>query len=248
MSIRKFIPNLLTLGNLFCGCIAVWLSFNTPRGSAFPLYSILVAALFDVLDGLVARMLHSESQIGADLDSLADLVSFAIAPCFILLQTLGMNRFDYDHCPFDTILPIKLLPILVLPLFAAYRLAKFNRDTRPRQYFYGLPVPANALFWIGWSRILLQYENSRSLVIVTYILILLFGILMVSNLPLLSLKTHLPARSYREKHINIALLLLGLSGITLVALMGWSGLVPFMAIYITTSPFIIRSIERKKLD
>lgn len=239
----SFIPNLLTLGNLFCGITAIWLTFYAYPDIHIPIYFIFAAALLDVFDGLTARLLHSESAIGGDLDSLSDIVSFAVAPTFLLLEALRTNLPDTVDYKWIA------LPLFVMPLFAAYRLAKFNRDTRSRRYFYGLPVPANALFWIGWSERLIQTESTSVPLIlsITYSLVIVMGILMVSNLPLLSLKTHIPSRNRQEKGTNLSLLILGLIGLFIVALWKMVGFAHFIIVYIIVSPFIIKRIERYKV-
>ena len=145
-AIRNNIPNAITSLNLLCGCMACIAAFHcndTMCGSAIKGYEcafilIGLAAVADFFDGLVARLLHAVSAIGAELDSLADLVSFGLAPAMVLYNMmLGHGAGHWA------------LVALLLPVFGALRLARFNVDTNQTTTFTGLPIPANAIFWIG---------------------------------------------------------------------------------------------------
>ena len=143
---RKQIPNIITLLNLFSGTIAITLAFN---GNFLGVVIwVVIAAIFDFFDGMAARALKAYSPLGKELDSLADVVSFGVAPAsalFILMK----DSFIYP----DALQSIShLIPYIafLIPVFAAYRLAKFNIDTRQSHSFIGLPTPANGLFWISY--------------------------------------------------------------------------------------------------
>ncbi|HTO15126.1 MAG TPA: CDP-alcohol phosphatidyltransferase family protein [Edaphocola sp.] len=155
----KNIPNILTLGNLFCGCIAITMALTAPphlistNGGAdyFPIMGsvqllwtsvfILFAALFDVFDGMAARMLKVESAIGKDLDSLADVVSFGVAPATILYQMLWMATMSEPKA-MEANYFIAYLAFL-LPCFGALRLARFNQNSKAQSsFFMGMPIPA----------------------------------------------------------------------------------------------------------
>ena len=174
--LRRQIPNLITLGNLLCGVLAC---------KAAALWQIELAALFiclgiflDFFDGLAARLLGVASPLGKELDSLADVVTSGVAPGFILYVLL--HRLCLPN-------PIALLAYLI-PLFAAYRLAKFNLDTRQSHSFLGLPVPANALIWVGLA---LWQDMPRYTVapgIALLVISLITNVLMVSEMPMFSLK------------------------------------------------------------
>lgn len=190
--IKNSIPNFLTLMNLFSGCLSI---LATVEG--YPVWSgvfIFIAAGFDFLDGFAARLLHATSSIGKELDSLADLISFGLAPSFIvfgfLKSVLLINHIENDDFTMSTLL-ILASPFLIV-LFSALRLAKFNIDERQTIEFIGLPTPANAIFF-AWLPILLSsYDltsffiilNLKSLIIVTII----HSFLLVSPFPLFSLK------------------------------------------------------------
>ena len=134
MSIRKHIPNAITSMNLLCGVLGVICTLTlSDLRAAFLL--MIAASVFDFLDGFAARMLGAYSDIGKELDSLSDLVSFGVLPSLMLSQCMylsGVNRY------------ICLLPLL-LAVFSGLRLAKFNIDTRQHESFLGLPTPSAAL-------------------------------------------------------------------------------------------------------
>ena len=134
---KKQIPNTITCCNLISGCIATYFAF---RGDfQLALLFIVIGAVFDFFDGMVARLLHVSSPIGKELDSLADDVTFGFAPSAMIFSYL--STFHEPHVLF--------LPFLafVMAAFSALRLAKFNLDERQAMGFIGLPTPANALFW-----------------------------------------------------------------------------------------------------
>src|SRR3989338_6508776 len=167
------IPNVLTGMNILCGCFAI-VSAVTERLTWTP-YWIIGAAIFDFLDGFVARVFNKHSEIGLQLDSLADMVSFGLAPAIIAWQlmrnALYMNPFSG---PSWALLLIEHWPFMIA-VFSAFRLAKFNVDTRQSYSFIGLPTPANALFFAGliWAiehRILyLSSLSARPFVLVCFI-------------------------------------------------------------------------------
>jgi CDP-diacylglycerol---serine O-phosphatidyltransferase len=159
--IRNAIPNLLTLGNLACGLVAIVLLMDRPlepKSVAWIGWLMVGAMAFDFADGFVARALKATSPIGKELDSLSDLVSFGVLPGLMVYAILKweMNTEvlanwvpGYHAAPLPTWK--LLLPFigLLIPLFSAYRLAKFNVDTRQSYGFLGLPTPANALLFLS---------------------------------------------------------------------------------------------------
>ena len=177
--ITRHIPNAITCCNLISGCMAVMAAFN-----AQPLHTLLwvvAGALFDFCDGLSARALKAYSPIGKELDSLADLVTFGLAPAMLCLMTL--RSFDYSCSTLALLYPYIGL---VLVVFAALRLAKFNTDERQTTSFLGLAVPANALFWCGLFQ--MDLTNLPFAPWIIGLLVLLFAGLMVSEIPMFSLK------------------------------------------------------------
>ena len=152
--IKRLIPNLLTAGNLVGGILAIIFAL-TGRIDLAP-WCIFASAIFDFLDGFAARLLKVQNELGKQLDSLADMVTFGVAPGVIVLLMLnyeivgiddkffsvfGVN-FVFDENPY----PIHFIALLI-PVFALFRLAKFNLDTRQTSSFIGLPTPAMTLFF-----------------------------------------------------------------------------------------------------
>ena len=179
--ITRHIPNALTCMNLFSGCIACVMAFHANFEMA--MLFIVIGAVFDFFDGLAARLLHAYSNIGKDLDSLADDVSFGVAPALIVFSLF--KQIDYpNYLSFlANWLPYAAFLIAV---FSALRLAKFNNDTRQTTSFIGLPVPANALFWaslVAGCKPIASYHP-----LLTLALVCLFSWLLVSEIPMFSLK------------------------------------------------------------
>ena len=180
----KNIPNIITCLNLFAGCIAcvMALTYDNYLGA---FVFIVMAALFDFLDGLAARLLNAYSNIGAQLDSLADVISFGFAPGCIVFSYLSLTT---TGTVFNLGLPFFAF---LIPIFAAIRLAKFNVDERQTTSFLGLPVPANGLFWASFIPAIAAFSEILPSFIITMIvgiLILVFSLLMTSEIPMFSLK------------------------------------------------------------
>lgn len=181
---KKNIPNILTCCNLLSGAVAVTLAFEGRFTWAFVL--IIVGALFDFCDGGSARLLGVSSPIGKELDSLADLVTFGLAPSVMLMQSIRMatvnSTYDWGYWP---------LVCLLMTAFSALRLAKFNVDERQTDRFIGLATPANALFWssliAAWP-VLPSYAMWVPFVMVALMLVSCW--LLVSEVPFFSLKFH----------------------------------------------------------
>ena len=140
--ITRRIPNTLTCLNLFSGCVAAVMAFHYQYDLA--LLFIIMGAVFDFFDGLAARALHAYSAIGKDLDSLADDISFGLAPSVVVFSLL--RELAYPEW-MSAVAPYFPYAAFLIAVFSGLRLAKFNNDTRQTTSFIGLPVPANALFW-----------------------------------------------------------------------------------------------------
>lgn len=182
---KKHIPNTITMLNLFSGCIAITMAFLGNFEGV--LTWVIMAAVFDFFDGFAARLLHVSSLMGKELDSLADVVSFGIAPSaavYVLLR-------DFTAYP-DFLLSLSpYLPYsaFLIPVFSALRLAKFNLDERQTTHFIGMPTPANALFWISYCCGILAVPSFQNgLFYITLFFILALSLLMVSEIPMFSLK------------------------------------------------------------
>lgn len=182
--ITRHIPNTLTCLNLFSGCIAGVMAFEA--NYEWALAFIILSAVFDFFDGMAARALNAHSIIGKDLDSLADDVSFGVAPSLIVFSLF--REMDYS----GTLEGISaFFPYLafLLSVFSALRLAKFNNDTRQTTSFIGLPVPANALFWASLSAGGHDWIVSGKIhPVCLLLLVCLFAWLLVSEIPMFSLK------------------------------------------------------------
>jgi CDP-diacylglycerol--serine O-phosphatidyltransferase len=133
----KFIPNILTLGNAALGCCALF--FIAILDFKMATLCVLLAAVFDFFDGFVARTMGWTSRFGAELDSLADVISFGVVPGALATAMLSSTQADYPWIFFG----------FIITLASAYRLAKYNTSENSQVYFKGLPTPANALLWIG---------------------------------------------------------------------------------------------------
>jgi CDP-diacylglycerol--serine O-phosphatidyltransferase len=189
---QKHIPNFVTLLNLICGAIAIVLSFDQALVAAA--YFIALAAVFDFMDGMLARLLNAKSDIGLQLDSLADVISFGLAPSFIIYQMMLTS----ENMPAFSIggLAVMAFAAFLIPAFSALRLARFNIDPAQTEGFVGLPTPADALFFASLPlvaaraaandhRLLLGFTDNFWLLLV---LVIIFSLLMVAPLPLFSLK------------------------------------------------------------
>lgn len=144
---KKHIPNIITLLNLFCGCIAV--IFAIQNKMDWVIFWVSLGIFFDFFDGFFARLLNVKSELGLQLDSLADMVTSGVTPGIAMFQMLSSSNFVVHN---DSLLST-LLPYFgfLITLSSAYRLANFNIDPRQTLGFIGLPTPANALFVISLS-------------------------------------------------------------------------------------------------
>ncbi|MBP7496475.1 MAG: CDP-diacylglycerol--serine O-phosphatidyltransferase [Bacteroidales bacterium] len=193
---KRHIPNLLTELNLFCGCIAIVLALKD-NNLEYAAYFIFIAAFFDLIDGMAARLLNVKSELGKQLDSLSDVVSFGVAPAAIVFQMLNQNVIT-DFNPY--------LPYLafLIAVFSALRLGKFNIDTRQTSSFIGLPTPANAMFFASLALLNTKYPILISPLLLLF-LTFLFSWLLVSPLKLFSLKFNSLSWSGNEvKYIFLA--------------------------------------------
>lgn len=158
--IVAFIPNLFTLGNLFCGCLAIVFAFEWRLDLAA--YMVFLAAFLDFFDGFLARILKVSGELGKQLDSLADMVSFGVVPGMVMYQLLQLLSEGENQ--------ILSCIAMTIPVFSCYRLAKFNIDTRQSHGFIGLPTPANALFFVSIGLIVFQamrYAHDLSMLMQT---------------------------------------------------------------------------------
>lgn len=219
----SFVPNSLTALNLICGTIGIYFSLNGKIKIALAL--MIFAAICDFFDGFLARILKVNGELGKQLDSLADLVTFGIVPGAMIfwLQTQLIPGFSMSY-KLSALQFLFILTPLLIPLFSALRLAKFNIDERQHSEFYGLPTPANALFIasLTWS---LTYRQDSFVAFLNNpflltIISILFSFLLISEIRLFALKfTDFKWKNNRIKYFFLfcSLVLLIFFGITGIA-------------------------------
>lgn len=218
---RRYIPNALTLGNLLCGCIAAGAAFHHNFQTA--LLFILCGALFDFFDGFAARLLKAPSPMGIELDSLADCITFGLAPSAMLFTLFTEVYYpSFMYSPFW----FKVMPFtgFLLAAFSAYRLAKFNIDERQHEDFIGMPTPACAIFWasfIASSEDYLRSPMMNSLFLLLFVL--MFGFLLISEIPMFSLKFKSLDMKDRENTFRLGYLVCSIVIIAVCALMAPDG-------------------------
>ena len=186
MKIKKHIPNFITCLNLLCGCLAIVQAFN--NNLVWSAYFVGIAAVLDFMDGMTARWLKAYSEIGKQLDSLADMVTFGVVPGMIMFKLLEVSLVYSNHY-------FPLIAFLI-PVFSALRLAKFNIDTRQSDSFIGVPTPANAVLIASFPLILSFQPVFAKLSIADFILSPVFlylvcivmSYLLIAEIPLFSLK------------------------------------------------------------
>lgn len=235
---KKQIPNIITLCNLLCGVISAYMAAIGQLWDASMF--IFLGIFFDFFDGLTARLLGVSSSIGKELDSLADMVTSGVAPGIILYQLLTAQES----------LPWLGLVALLTPALAAYRLAKFNLDERQHHSFLGLPAPANALIWVGITVAMYspRYLFVAPLVdttggrIALAVLSVITAILMVTELPMFSLKFNFHDLSWRTNSVQY-IFLLGCA--LLIVFLGDLCIAPIILWYIVMS-LIVMCVKREK--
>lgn len=240
MSFKKNIPNILTLGNLFCGTLAT--IFAVENDFVFAALFVLIGILFDFFDGFVARLLKVTGELGKQLDSLADMVTSGVVPGIIMSRMIQNNLLLQSNSYDDNFLDVSLIG-LIITLAACYRLGKFNLDTRQSNSFIGLPTPAMCLFVISlplikeYSEIEFVHnliENNYFLIVIT----LLLSYLMNAELPLFSLKF----KDYSIKNNWVTYLFLIIS-IILIVLFKYLSVPIIISLYIVLS--IIKNLTSK---
>lgn len=198
MNLKAQLPNFITLLNLLSGVLGIlWVLEGQPLYGA---YFVILSATFDFFDGFAARLLKVQSDMGKELDSLADVISFGVLPG-ILLYSLTKSQTEASFLPYCT---------LIIPMLSAYRLAKFNLDTRQSDRFIGLPTPANALLLTTipylaarWPELSPWLSSPIALVVIAW----LTSLLLVAELPLIALK--FKNSSFTDNSYRYALLVIG---------------------------------------
>ncbi|MDR3245254.1 MAG: CDP-diacylglycerol--serine O-phosphatidyltransferase [Prevotellaceae bacterium] len=219
------IPNSITSGNLLCGCIAIVLAIKGDITTAA--YFIFAAAIFDFFDGFAARLLKAQSPLGLQLDSLADMVSFGVAPSAIVFYILSVSQ-RYVSLDLPAFTPYIAFFIAV---FSALRLAKFNIDERQTGSLRGLPTPACSVFVCG----LVYFDIFTATgFYILLVLIPLLCFLLVCELPMFSLKIKKEPDFVKKYSFQLLLLL---CAIAFIAVWQLKGLSVAIALYILLSVF-----------
>lgn len=225
---RRNLPNTLTCCNLISGCIAVYSAFHGQIQLAF--LCIVLGAIFDFFDGFAARLLEVSSSIGKELDSLADVITFGLAPAalaFHLFEQVRPHGWSVAGSPS----PISFV-VFLLAAFSALRLAKFNLDERQSSSFIGLPTPANALFWASAALWLSEAGLQRSSVLAFVILmaVAVSCYALICELPMFALKFKTYAWKGNEVRYGFVLI-----SACLLLLLQWSAFLVIIPLYFVVS-------------
>ncbi len=251
---KRHIPNLITLGNLFCGCVAV--VFAVLNQLELAALFVFLGIFFDFFDGFAARLLKAQSPLGLQLDSLADMVTSGLVPGIVMFQLLGMSMtggWNVDlssqatNNTFWVGLKVSPLPFLgfLVTLASGYRLAKFNIDENQQSSFVGLPTPANALLILSLPLILLYHNNNvlNSIILNQWFLIsitLLSAYLLNARISLFALK--FKNWTFKDNTLRYIFIIVSLVLIITMKFMA----IPFViAFYIISS--VIANINTKEL-
>jgi CDP-diacylglycerol--serine O-phosphatidyltransferase len=239
MTIKRHIPNIITLINLFCGCIALVFAMKENFEMAF--YFVCLGIFFDFFDGFFARLFHVSSPLGLQLDSLADMVTSGVVPGFVMFKMLSNSVSSNPSVAF--------IPYLgfIIALGSCYRLANFNIDTRQTDSFIGLPTPANALFILSLPLIL---KNTDSFVVlelltnhfVLLVITLLSAYILNAEIPLFALK--IKKFNFKDNVLQIVFLLIS---VVLLGLFQFSGVALVIVFYVLLS-VVLNLITGKKAE
>ena len=227
LSIKKQIPNLFTLGNLTCGVFAILLATKYQFENAA--YLILFAAILDFFDGFLARLLKVSGEMGKQLDSLADCVTFGVAPSIMLLYfALGNQILEASS----------YWAFILLAIFSAYRLAKFNIDTRQSESFIGVPTPITGIMVASWAFIQTSHSKIFDFVFsnpISYIIFcVIISLLLVSEIPLVSLKFK---KGKQLKDYSVQLIIAAI-GVISILFFQWLAVPIIYLVYVLSSVFV----------
>jgi CDP-diacylglycerol--serine O-phosphatidyltransferase len=251
----KQIPNLFTLLNLVFGCIAIILILQPgesialvqegnmiitlPEKITYASFFIFAAGIVDFLDGFVARLMKASSEMGKQLDSLSDVVTFGVAPSMIMYQLLRMSYLK-ESSAFDTSV-LFLLPALLIACCGAWRLAKFNIDARQNTTFFGVPTPITAMVVASLPLIIWFNQWGMADVLVNkwvlYLFILVLSVMMVADVPIMSLKF----KDYSFKN-NQPKFILAIAAIILAIIFQWTAVPMIYLLYVVLSLLLRKKI------
>ena len=217
--ITRHIPNMVTCCNLFSGCIAAVMAFQSNYEAA--ILFIILGAIFDFFDGMLARLLNVSGPLGKELDSLADDITFGFAPSAIVFSLFKEVQYPEFMSGITEYFPYTAF---IIAAFSALRLGKFNIDPRQSSSFIGLPTPANALFWgslvVGAHSFLVSDSFNA---IYLFILVILMSYLLVAELPMFSLK--FKNLSWRDNKVSYIFLLICIPLLAVFRISGFAAII-----------------------
>ena len=217
--ITRHIPNMVTCCNLFSGCIAAVMAFQSNYEAA--ILFIILGAVFDFFDGMLARLLNVSGPLGKELDSLADDITFGFAPSAIVFSLFKEVQYPEFMSGISEYFPYTAF---IIAAFSALRLGKFNIDPRQSSSFIGLPTPANALFWgslvVGAHSFLVSDSFNA---IYLFILVILMSYLLVAELPMFSLK--FKNLSWRDNKVSYIFLLICIPLLAVFRISGFAAII-----------------------
>lgn len=216
---KKHIPNALTCANLLSGCIGIVFAFKGDLNIAA--YAVLLSGIFDFFDGFSARLLNVKSEIGKELDSLADMVSFGFLPGVVMFQLLTQSNLTSPYLPYAAFL---------ITIFSALRLAKFNLDTRQTEDFIGLNTPMNTLFIVSLPFIQKDYPELINSTVLLLVLTVLMSWLLISEIRIFSLKF-----GTLDWHGNKIKYIFLIASAVLIALLKFAAIPIVLILYIASS-------------
>jgi len=229
---KKHIPNALTCGNLFAGCIGIVFAFKDQL--EITAYAVLISGIFDFFDGFAARLLNVKSPIGKELDSLADMVSFGFLPGVVLFSLLSSSDSTSEYLPYAG---------FIITIFSALRLAKFNIDTRQTEDFIGLNTPMNTLFIISLPFLQKDYPQLIGSAWILIVVTLVMSWLLISEIKIFSLK--FSSFAWSANKIKFIFLIISL---LLVILLQFAAIPLILILYIGLSFLYFKKSETNQLS
>lgn len=223
--IRSNTPNLVTCLNIASGCVALVFAFSGRYDYAS--IAIIAAAFFDFMDGAIARALGAYSAVGKELDSLCDVVSFGVAPAALVYMQLPAPA---SYCA------------ILIAICGALRLARFNVDTRQTDGFIGLPIPANALFWIGMTAFWRIFPPTQAQELTYALMTVLVALSMVAPVRLPSLKFH-DFKLSRENNPRFLIIIITIGLLIWLGITGLAVVVPLYFLYGAISTLASRKLS-----
>jgi CDP-diacylglycerol--serine O-phosphatidyltransferase len=217
--ITRHIPNTVTCCNLFCGCIAAYMAFQADYEKA--ILFIILGAVFDFFDGMLARLFKVSGPLGKELDSLADDITFGLAPSAIVFTLFKEVHYPEFLQPLAEYVPYTAF---LIAAFSALRLGKFNIDPRQSTSFIGLPTPANALFWgslvVGAHEFLVSESFNA---VYLFLLVCLMSYLLVAEIPMFSLK--FKSLSWSANKVSYLFLLVCIPLLVILQISGFAAII-----------------------